>query len=129
MGRRRAICLFNTILSFHLAFYINSLLVLVLLIPLFIESLWAVELTETISSKVILYSVVFSFLSAQIALIISFWPLRPILASLFLTTVVYLLIGVGQQYFANRLFSKNIIEYTRVFIFVLLLILLTTSYR
>ena len=102
---------------------------MVITLPLALQSLWAIELDAKIGKSVMVYTIFFSLMTAQIAFIMSFWPLKPILASLFLTTAFYSLIGIGQQYFAKRLFQKNIMEFIQVFALVFLLILFTTQYR
>lgn len=119
----------NTIFSFHFNAILNFVLTFIIVFPLSLQSLWSVKLEQGIGENVILYSLFFSLLLAQSAFMISFWPTKPILASLFLTAFLYTLLGIGQQYFARRLFRKNIIEHLRVFIIVFILILLTTKYR
>jgi len=119
----------NTIYSFHFMASVNAGIVFLLFLPLFIHTFWAVLLSDAISGRIILYSIVSSLMTAEVAFILSFWPLTPILAGLFITTVVYTLIGINQQYFAGRLFRKNIIEFIRVFVIVFILILITTRYR
>lgn len=121
--------LINTVFSFRFPAYANFAIIFLIQLPLVIQSLWSIELTGNIPREVIRYSVFFAFIGAQVALVISFWPLAPILASLFLTLVMYTLIGIGQHYFARRLFRNNIVEYIRVFVIVFFIILLTTRYR
>jgi hypothetical protein len=121
--------LFNTLFSFRFPSYINFLIVFIIEFPLLLQSLWSVDLSKNIPREVLVYSAFFSLIGAEVAFFISFWPLAPILSSLFLTIVNYTLLGVGQQYFAHRLFRANVIEYVRVFIIIFVIILFTTRYR
>lgn len=119
----------NTIFSFRLTAVHNMLVVAIIMIPLIMQSLWAVELSEWVSHEIVVLSVCFALIVAEVTLMISFWPLTPILASLFLTTVSYMLIGIGQLSLSRRLFRANVIDYIRVLIIVSILIVLTTRYR
>lgn len=121
--------LFNIIFSFRFPAYINFISMLFILFPLVFQVLWAIELTERVEKRLVYFSIFSSLMVAQIAFVISFWPLTPILASLFLTSICYTFIGIGQHHFAERLFQKNIMEYVRVFVIIFILILLTTRYR
>jgi hypothetical protein len=119
----------NTLFTFRFSAYTNFIIVFLLQIPLIIQSLWSIDLSEKIHKDIVVYTIFFSLIEAEVAFIISFWPLTPLLSSLFLTLVSYTLLGIGHSYFANRLFRSNVIEYMRVFIVVFLIILFTTRYR
>ncbi|MBI4130344.1 hypothetical protein HY468_03445 [Candidatus Roizmanbacteria bacterium] len=121
--------LLNTILSFRLTSYVNSLLSGIIVFPLIIQALWAVELKDRIDSRVVLYSFFFSLIVGQLSFSMSFWPVKPIMGSLFITTITYSLIGVGQHYFAKRLFRNTILDYVKVLVVVSILVLLTTQYQ
>lgn len=122
--------LLNTVFSFRLHSYWNFILTFIISFPITLQSLWSTKLTEDrIEKEVYLYGFFVSFVISQLAFIISFWPLKPILASLFLSSVFYTVSGVVQQYFAKKLFRKNIIEYVQVFFLISILIFLTASYR
>lgn len=119
----------NTLFSFRLISYVNMLATFIIVFPLVLQAIWAIELDSRIGKRCFVYTVFVSLVLSEIAFVISFWPLRPILASLLITTSFYSLVGIIQQYFANRLFQKNIMEFIRVFVVVFLLLLLTTKYR
>jgi hypothetical protein len=119
----------NTIFTFRFSAYENFIVVFLLHVPLVMQSLWSIELSEKIPKNIILYSIFFALIGAEGAFVISFWPLTPLLSSLFLTLVSYTLLGIGHHYVANRLFRNNVVEYVRVFVIVFIIILLTTRYR
>lgn len=121
--------LLNTIFALRFSAGVNFILVLGVILILSLQSLWSVKLEPGIDGEVLTYSLFFSLIIAEAALITSFMPMKPILASLFLTAAFYTLLGLGQQHLKKRLFRKNIIEYVRVFILVGLVALLTTNYR
>lgn len=122
--------LINTIFTFHLRAALNFGLIFVIIFPLSLQALWAIKLTEeSIGWDVFRLALFFSLLIAQAAFFISFWPLKPVLSSLFLSTSFYCLVGLGQQYLAKRLFRKNLMEFLQVFVIIFILIILTTSYR
>lgn len=123
-----AFFLYDTILSFRLSFWTNAMLVFGISFPLILQGLWSVKLEEQVSSKVWLFSFVLSLVLAEIACAISFWPVNVASGSLFLITMMYIVLGLSQQYFARRLFSRTIQEYLGVGIAVLAIILLTAHW-
>lgn len=123
-----AFFLFNTILSFKLPFYFNFFLVFLASFPLILQSLWSVKLEERISQTILSFSYLLSFLLAEIALALSFWPLTVAAGSLFLTTFLYVFLGISQEYFKERLFAKVLREYFWVAVIVFLITFLITSW-
>lgn len=121
--------LFNTIFSFRLHAPINGILVFLVLLPLMVQSLWAIELHDSFQKTLIQYTVIFSLMVAEVAFMISFWPLKPIMSSLLLTILSYALLGIGQHYFAKRLFRQTVLDFTGVFVIVFVVIVLTAHYR
>lgn len=120
--------LVDTLLSLHLVFYLNGIIILLVVFPLVLQILWAMELTPKISSAVWWGSGMISILMTQLVIVFSFWPIKTTIEALFLTTVFYSLIGMTQQYLVGRLFSKTIKEYSAVLIIVLTLVLITTKW-
>lgn len=123
-----AFLLYDTIWSFRLPFYFNGLLVLLVSFLLFLHGSWAVNLEEKITKKIVLYSLILSIGLGEIAIVISFWPVTVSLASLFLTSVVYVALGLGQANLNDRLFRKTVKEYLVVFSLVLLILLFYTTW-
>lgn len=121
--------LFNTVYSLRLDSYINAGLVALISLPLILQSLWSIKLDEILDREVLLYCVLVTLVISEVGYMISFWPLKPIIISIFLTTISYALIGICQHYFAKRLFKQNILEYIQVVAIVTILILITTRYR
>jgi len=120
--------LYDTIFSFRLPFYLNAIFVFFISVFLFLHGVWSVDLEEKVSSKVIWFSLLFSLSLGEIAFVLSFWPISIALASLFLTSLVYVLLGLAQAHFSDRLFKKTIREYLIVGVAVFAVLLLYTNW-
>lgn len=120
--------LLNTILSLHLPFYFIGLLVAGVIFPLALQTLWAMELTLQISQKVWIGSFIVTLAITEVAVALSFWPLRTTIAALLLTTIFYTLTGMMQQLLVERLFQKTIREFITVLVVVFGLVILTTRW-
>jgi len=120
--------LFDTIFSFRLWPHFNALLVFITSLPLFLQGLWSVNLEEKLTSELLTFSFLFSFCLAEITFIVSFWPLSIAMASLFLTTISYVLLGLSQSYLQERLFKQTIKEYLLVGIIVMLITILSANW-
>lgn len=123
-----AFFLFDTIFSLRLQFWLNFILVFLATFPLVLQSLWSVKLEERISRKVFFHTLFISLVSAETALFLSFWPVTIATGSLFLTTALYVLLGISQENFKERLFKKTLKEYTWVGIVVFLVTFLITRW-
>lgn len=123
-----AFLLYDTAFSFRLSYLWNSALVYIISFPLFFQALWSVGLGEKVSLKLLLYTFLLSLVLAEAALVISFYPVSIAMGSLFLTAVVYVLLGLTQAYFAERLFRQTAYEYLSVGALVLMILILTTRW-
>lgn len=116
------------IFSLHFAFFWNWLLVFVSTFPLVLQVLWVMKLETKIGQEIPLYTFVISLCLAELAFVFSFWPVQTIIEALFLTTVLYSLVGIVQQDLLGRLFRQTMMEFVSVSAIVFILILLTTSW-
>lgn len=123
-----AFLLYDTIWSFRSPFYLNGLLVFLTSFLLFLHGCWTVNLEEKITPKIVIYSLILSVGIGELAIIISFWPVTVSLASLFLTSIMYVALGLSQANLSDRLFIKTVKEYLIVFGIVLLILVLYTSW-
>ncbi len=118
-----------TVVSFR-SFPFGTTLVITILSFLHIfPSLWVMELTGKASTRVILLSVALSVLLGELAWVLSFWPMPTAMVALLMSSVFYSTVGIGQEYLANKLYKKTIIEFFIVCIFVFIVALLTTRWR
>ena len=120
--------LYDTIFSFRLPFYQNAPLVFSLSFFLFLHGTWSVNLEEKITGRILLYSLILALGMGEIALILSFWPTAITLGSLFLTSLVYVSLGVVQAKLSDRLFKKTVEEYLTVGFLVLIVLLAYTTW-
>lgn len=118
----------NVLFSLHLPFYIVVLAVVVIVAPLYLVGLWSFELEDFVSTKVGLYTGIFTFVTAQITLVISFWPVVPINAALSIATVMYALMGLAQLEFAQRLKTRTIVEHIAVALIVFVVVTISTHW-
>ena len=108
----------NTIFSLNLPFYVVGGLVALSHYPLILSALWVVQLTPKIEKNIVQSSFLLVFLLLQFSVVLSFLPYSVWYTSLFLMSALYLGISVLRNYLIERLFSRALVEYTLVFIFV-----------
>ncbi len=120
--------LYNTILSFRLPFWANGSIVAVVSFLLLMPSLWAVELQEKLTTRIIAFSFFLAVMVGILAMAIAFWPISLPVASIFLTTVLYVFLGLSQNHFSGRLFAKTIWEYVTIGMVVLITMLFTAGW-
>jgi hypothetical protein len=123
-----AFFLYDTVFSFKLHAWTNAIFVFLISLPLYLQGLWSIDLEEKISRRLVAFSIVLTTVSAELSLIISFMPLTIAMSSLFLTTIVYVALGLSQAHFQGRLFRRTVNEYLAVGAIVLLVMILTINW-
>src|SRR4030042_3224428 len=118
----------HVLFSLHFPFYFVVLGSAVITFPLYLIGLWSYELEEYISKKVLIFALIFTLVSAELALILSFAPIVPINGALFLATVMYVLLGIGRFEITNKLTPRIVWEHLTVSLVVFLIILTTTRW-
>jgi hypothetical protein len=118
-----------TILSFRSYPILNSLWIgLIGWLHIF-PALWSVELMEKASGKVVSISIALAVILAELAWAFSMWPMPTTMIALLLSSVFYSTVGMGQEYLAQKLYRKTIIEFISVCVIVFLAAMLTTRWR
>lgn len=123
---------FNSMWSFMLPFWANFMISLIIGSLIFSYQFWAVaiELADDGKSKnVLAYVLVPSLLVAELALMLSFWPLGIFRASIYLTLAVYILASLLQVDIRERLFKRTWQQYLWIGIAAILGLLVMTSWR
>jgi len=120
--------LFDTVWSFLFPYYINGLLIFTISSLLFFAGTWNIGLKEKIDKEILVYSLVPSIAIGEMAVVLSFWPVSVSLASLFLTCMIYMCLGLIQAQLKDRLFEKTVKEYLLVGITVFFVLILYTSW-
>lgn len=123
-----AFFLIDTIFSFRLAAWLNSMLVIFSSFPLLLQGIWSATLEEQLSKKTFWYSLALALCLGELTFFISFWPVTIVVASLFLVTALYVGLGLTQHYFSERLFRDTIVEFLRIGVIVLIIIFLITRW-
>lgn len=120
--------LFDTILSFHFHPLTNTILIFLISFPLVLQSLWSMSLEQKFSYLVLVGSLISSLVFAQVAYILSFWPINTTILALFLTTIFYSCVGALQQKLVDRLFPNTLREFLGVALITFILVILTTRW-
>lgn len=117
-----AFLLYDTVFSFRFNAITNALLIFIISLILILPSLWTVLLNEKLDKKIVNYSLILALITGQLAFFISFWPLTITVVSLFLTSALYILLGISQNHFSGKLFEDTFKEYLRVGLVILIII-------
>ncbi len=120
--------LFDTILSFRFEFYVIGLLVMLTSFCLTLPALWSVELLPKLNARTMVFSVFLAFSMGMFSVAVSFWPISTSVASLFLSTMLYVVLGLSQHHFSERLFNRTVWEYVVVGLVVTATMLLTVGW-
>jgi len=126
-----AFFLFNSMLSFKLPFWGNSLMTLLLTLFLFLYQFWAIAIDLPDDGKGKgrwVYILVAVWIMGQMALIFSFWPVGIFKGSIYLVSIIYLLSGLFQADIKERLFRGVVTGYSLTGIAMLLAIILTNKW-
>ncbi|MCR4324380.1 MAG: hypothetical protein NUV69_01700 [Candidatus Curtissbacteria bacterium] len=118
----------NVLYSLHLPFFLVALVTAVIVMPLYLAALWSYELVDFISRKVFIYAIVFTLVSVEVATVLSFWPIAPINGALALSTIMYVLMGLSQLHFSDKLKQRAVIEYLAVSFAVFVTVVVSTRW-
>lgn len=116
---------FNSVFSFRFHFFINALLISFFVFFLSLQLFWTVKMELNISKELYSYATLVAIVIGQITVMFSFIDLRSTIIALFLTATYYSLGGVIYSYLDQRLFKETIREYLTVWIFVLIITILS----
>ena len=119
---------YNTIWSFRLPFWEVGIWVWLTSWAMLLPALWSVKLDRFLSKEVITYSFWQAVLVGVLAMTISFWPITVAVLSVFLCTILYILMGITQHYFADRLLPRMVWEYVTIGGVVAATVLLTAGW-
>lgn len=108
-----AFFLFNVIFALQLPFYWNGLAVFLISLPLVMQMLWLLEM-ERVNNVVIIYSLLIALVAGESAIALSFWPAAPTVWSLFLSTILYVVLGIVLEHMRDRLTRRICIEYIAI---------------
>ncbi len=124
-----AFLFYEVIFSLRLPGWQNGLLVFGANLPILIHFFWGARLIRPFSGDNMVTSVIFSLIIAEIALSLSFWPLETTRAALYLTSIVYVFLGLAQARWQEKLFRETIREFLYVGLGTFLALFWVTSWR
>lgn len=111
--------LFNAIVSMRQGPMAIFPLVFITSVALYIQGLWSILLTKEFSFNIASTSIIFGLVTGEVSVLLFFWPVTLVVGSLILTATLYILLGLGQADFEERLFAQTVREYAIVAAFVL----------
>lgn len=126
-----AFFLFDSMLSFKLPFWGNSLLALFMTMLMFLYQFWAIAIDLPDDGKgkgKWVYILVAAWIVGQMALVFSFWPVGIFKGSVYLVSIIYLLSGLFQADIKERLFKGVVTGYSLTGISILLAIILMNTW-
>lgn len=114
----------NVIFSLRLPFYLNAVLMFISHFPLVLTSLWSIELKQKIDKEIALYSLIFTLILTEFAILFSFLPMQIWNQALFIMSFLYVGLSVLQSFLKGRLFKNTVHEYNLVAILMIVLFVL-----
>jgi len=119
---------FNLLFSFQQDFIINIIIVGAMSFLLSLHLFWTIRLKKSLEKENLVYAILVAVVLSELALVLSFIPLKTTIYALFLTGVYYSLSGLIYNYLDQRLFKETIREYIIVLSFVFVITLLSISW-
>ncbi len=123
-----AFLLFDTIWSFRPDWWQVYLLVFAASVVILLPAVWSVDLPKKLDKRLLSYCLWPAGAMGTLALAVTFWPISISVASLFLTTTLYVFLGIIQHQLTDRLFTRTMGEYVTVGIAVTITMLLTAGW-
>lgn len=105
---------FDTILSLKTDIYYLVPLIFLVALPLYYQGFWAMTLEKEFSKPLLIFSLICALLTAEVAGTLYLWPVTVVVGSLFLTVIFYVLLGLGQAKFEERLFPSILREHLTI---------------
>lgn len=124
-----ALFFFSVAFSLKLPFYWIMLIGGIVSLLLSFSSLWSIDLKTEHQTSVYRYSLVISWLMMLYSGVLAFWPIRPFMVGLVLTSCFYALLGLLEQRLGNKPFVMNYLEFVIFNIIIVGIAFVTTTWR
>lgn len=122
-----AYLLFNVLFSLDLPFIGNGVGAWALSFLLIMQIIWSIDM-EGLSGVIWVYSAILSLVVGEVALVLSFWPISNSMASLVLSTIMFITMGVSTHTLRERLNRGMVLEYLAWGVLIFLVATITTSW-
>lgn len=119
---------FIVIEALHLASFFNFLLVFIISLPLAFQAIWSVNLEKKVGGETKRFSFLTAMVLGEVAWVLSFWPIGVSITALFLTAILYELIGIIQYHLGERLNPKIANEFILVAVVMFFVVVFTTRW-
>ncbi|HOX95872.1 MAG TPA: hypothetical protein PLI45_00610 [Candidatus Woesebacteria bacterium] len=119
---------FTVALSLKLAFWWVMPISFITSFLLAYPSLWSVDLKNDFGPEVFRYAVSSSWIIALMSGVLCFWPVKPFMGGLILTSGLYVLFGILEQKLSSRVYLESLWEYGLTIFIILAVGFLTTSW-
>ncbi len=119
---------YNVLFSLKYNFFINIIGAGIVTLLLSLQLFWTIRLNKYLEKDSLIYSIFMIILMSEICLLISFVPLRIPVYALFLSATYYSVMGIICHYIDQKLFKETIREYVGVWVFVVIITLLSLSW-
>ncbi|KKT40129.1 MAG: hypothetical protein UW29_C0005G0002 [Candidatus Collierbacteria bacterium GW2011_GWC2_44_13] len=119
---------YTVALSLKLPFWWVAPMVFIVSVILSFPSFWSVDLKGDILHDAGRYSLVVSWVIAICGMALSFWPVKPFMGGLMLTSILYALLGILEQRLSSRVYLESLLEYGVTVIIIFIIGFLTTSW-
>ncbi len=119
---------FTAILSLKLPFWWIFISVTLVSFILSFPSFWSVDLKNNYVSEIGKFAFSVGWLVGMVGLALSFWPVKPFMGGLMMTSVLYALLGVMEQRLSSRVYLESSVEYVGTVIIIAIIGFLTTSW-
>lgn len=103
--------LYYVVFSFRLPYYINMLMSVLIAFPIFLSGVWGYVLEEKLGKREFSYTFVGSVVMTETVMALSFWLTDAAMASILLSMMVYVTLGIFQHKLEKRLFARTAQEY------------------
>jgi hypothetical protein len=123
-----AFFIFNVLFFLRQNFLINMLFVALIVFLLALHLFWSIRIKIFFEKEVVFFAFLLAIMASEITFLLSIIPIKPTIASLFLTSFYYSLAGMFYHLIDEKLFKETIREYLIVLGFVSIITLLTLSW-
>lgn len=106
-----ATLIYHVLFSLNMPLWAVTVLSSAVAFPVFLQGVWGYTLGVKLEKGELLYSAIGTILTMEMTMAMTFWQVEPLMASVMLSMMTYVLLGLFQQDIDKRLFRKTIQEY------------------